>query len=152
MAPNVSITTEILRTQKVNKPFHTNYLKIVKEDLYNLGLLLQAMDPDENVEAMLMEMVHESGRFTSIEAFIPEIIELFGNKKNIEIVNRVFKDIGNIKRVGQESVYYLFNGIRAIVLEEYAESFVFGILIDTEGSSYLIPNTPKRVNHIGKES
>lgn len=154
MTANLSVMTEILRTQKVNKPFHTDYLKLIRQDIYNLSgyvsnSILERNETKENV----LENIKSLNSFELIDSFIPTLVSLlYDNLETPEVINRVYKDTGNVKRVGKEDIYYLFNGIRVKVLDKTENSFTYTLLIDTEGSSYLIPNNPKYAFKTGKEN
>lgn len=146
--------TELLLSKTVNDSFHTDYLKLIRQDIYNIGgyvsnSILERNETKENV----LENIKTLNSFELIESFIPTLVSLlYDNLETPEIINRVFKDTGNVKRVGKEDIYYLFNGIRVKVLDKTENSFTYTLLIDTEGSSYLIPNKPKYAFKTGKEN
>lgn len=146
--------TELLLSKTVNDSFHTDYLKLIRQDIYNLGgyvsnSILERNETKENV----LENIKSLNSFELIDSFIPTLVSLlYDNLETPEVINRVFKDTGNVKRVGKEDIYYLFNGIRVKVLDKAENSFTYTLLIDTEGSSYLIPNNPKYAFKTGKEN
>ena len=146
--------TELLLSKTVNDSFHTDYLKLVRQDIYNIGgyvsnSILERNETKENV----LESIKTLNSFELIDSFIPTLVSLlYDNLETPEVINRVFKDTGNVKRVGKEDIYYLFNGIRVKVLDKTENSFTYTLLIDTEGSSYLIPNKPKYAFKTGKEN
>ena len=146
--------TELLLSKTVNDSFHTDYLKLIRQDIYNIGgyvsnSILERNETKENV----LENIKALNGFELIDAFIPTLVYLlYDNLETPEVINRVFKDTGNVKRVGKEDIYYLFNGIRVKVLNKTENSFTYTLLIDTEGSSYLIPNNPKYAFKTGKEN
>ena len=146
--------TELLLSKTVNDSFHTDYLKLIRQDIYNVGSyvsnsILERNETKENV----LENIKALNGFELIDAFIPTLVYLlYDNLETPEVINRVFKDTGNVKRVGKEDIYYLFNGIRVKVLDKTENSFTYTLLIDTEGSSYLIPNNPKYAFKTGKEN
>ena len=146
--------TELLLSKTVNDSFHTDYLKLIRQDIYNVGSyvsnsILERNETKENV----LENIKALNGFELIDAFIPTLVYLlYDNLETPEVINRVFKDTGNVKRVGKEDIYYLFNGIRVKVLDKTENSFTYTLLIDTEGSSYLIPNKPKYTFKTGKEN
>lgn len=145
---------EILLSKTVNDSFHTDYLKLIRQDIYNVGgyvsnSILERNETKENV----LENIKTLNSFELIDSFIPTLVSLlYDNLETPEVINRVFKDTGNVKRVGKEDIYYLFNGIRVKVLDKTENSFTYTLLIDTEGSSYLIPNNPKYAFKTGKEN
>ena len=146
--------TELLLSKTVNDSFHTDYLKLIRQDIYNVGgyvsnSILERNETKENV----LENIKTLNSFELIDSFIPTLVSLlYDNLETPEVINRVFKDTGNVKRVGKEDIYYLFNGIRVKVLDKTENSFTYTLLIDTEGSSYLIPNSPKYTFKTGKEN
>ena len=146
--------TELLLSKTVNDSFHTDYLKLIRQDIYNVGgyvsnSILERNETKENV----LENIKALNSFELIDSFIPTLVSLlYDNLETPEVINRVFKDTGNVKRVGKEDIYYLFNGIRVKVLDKTEHSFTYTLLIDTEGSSYLIPNNPKYAFKTGKEN
>ena len=146
--------TELLLSKTVNDSFHTDYLKLIRQDIYNVGgyvsnSILERNETKENV----LENIKTLNSFELIDSFIPTLVSLlYDNLEMPEVINRVFKDTGNVKRVGKEDIYYLFNGIRVKVLDKTENSFTYTLLIDTEGSSYLIPNNPKYAFKTGKEN
>ena len=154
MTPNLSVMTEILRTQKINKPFHTDYLKLIRQDIYNLsGYVSNSIVERNETKENVLENIKALNSFELIDSFIPTLVSLlYDNLETPEVINRVYKDTGNVKRVGKEDIYYLFNGIRVKVLDQTENSFTYTLLIDTEGSSYLIPNNPKYAFKTGKEN
>lgn len=147
-------STELLLSKTVNDSFHTDYLKLIRQDIYNVGgyisnSILERNETKENV----LESIKTLNSFELIDSFIPTLVSLlYDNLETPEVINRVFKDTGNVKRVGKEDIYYLFNGIRVKVLDKTENSFTYTLLIDTEGSSYLIPNKPKYAFKTGKEN
>jgi hypothetical protein len=148
------MSVTLLQAQTINKPFHTDYLKLIRQDIYNLSgyvsnCILERNETKENT----LENIKTLNSFELIDSFIPTLVSLlYDNLETPEIINRVYKDTGNVKRVGKEDIYYLFNGIRAKVLDKTENSFTYTLLIDTEGSSYLIPNNPKYAFKTGKEN
>lgn len=150
----MSNNTELLLSKTVNDSFHTDYLKLIRQDIYNAGgyvsnSILERNETKENV----LENIKSLNSFELIDSFIPTLVSLlYDNLETPEVINRVFKDTGNVKRVGKEDIYYLFNGIRVKVLDKTENSFTYTLLIDTEGSSYLIPNKPKYAFKTGKEN
>lgn len=146
--------TELLLSKTVNDSFHTDYLKLIRQDIYNVGgyvsnSILERNETKENV----LENIKALNSFELIDSFIPTLVSLlYDNLETPEVINRVYKDTGNVKRVGKEDIYYLFNGIRVKVLDKIENSFTYTLLIDTEGSSYLIPNNPKYAFKTGKEN
>lgn len=154
MTPNLSVMTEILRTQKINKPFHTDYLKLIRQDIYNLsGYVSNSIVERNETKENVLENIKALNSFELIDSFIPTLVSLlYDNLETPEVINRVYKDTGNVKRVGKEDIYYLFNGIRVKVLDQTENSFTYTLLIDTEGSSYLILNNPKYAFKTGKEN
>nr|DAQ18564.1 MAG TPA: hypothetical protein [Caudoviricetes sp.] len=148
------MSVTLLQTQTINKPFHTDYLKFIRQDIYNLSgyvsnSILERNETKENV----LESIKSLNSFELIDSFIPTLVSLlYDNLTTPEVINRVYKDTGNVKRVGKEDIYYLFNGIRVKVLDTTENSFTYTLLIDTEGSSYLIPNNPKYAFKTGKEN
>jgi hypothetical protein len=146
--------TKLLLSKTVNDSFHTDYLKLIRQDIYNVGgyvsnSILEKNETRENV----LENIKSLNSFELIDSFIPTLVSLlYDNLETPEVINRVFKDTGNVKRVGKEDIYYLFNGIRVKVLDKTENSFTYTLLIDTEGSSYLIPNKPKYAFKTGKEN
>ena len=146
--------TELLLSKTVNDSFHTDYLKLIRQDIYNVGgyvsnSILERNETKENV----LENIKALNGFKLIDYFIPTLVSLlYDNLETPEVINRVFKDTGNVKRVGKEDIYYLFNGIRVKVLDKTENSFTYTLLIDTEGGSYLIPNNPKYAFKTGKEN
>lgn len=147
-------STELLLSKTVNGSFHTDYLKLIRQDIYNVGgyvsnSILERSETKENI----LENIKALNSFELIDSFIPTLVSLlYDNLETPEVINRVFKDTGNVKRVGKEDIYYLFNGIRVKVLDKTENSFTYTLLIDTEGSSYLIPNNPKYAFKTGKEN
>lgn len=148
------MSVTLLQTQTINNPFHTDYLKLIRQDIYNLSgyvsnSILERNETKENV----LENIKSLNSFELIDSFIPILVSLlYDNLETPEVINRVYKDTGNVKRVGKEDIYYLFNGIRVKVLDKTENSFTYTLLIDTEGSSYLIPNNPKYAFKTGKEN
>lgn len=148
------MSVTLLQAQTINKQFHTDYLKLIRQDIYNLSgyvsnSILERNETKENV----LENIKSLNSFELIDSFIPPLVSLlYDNLETPEVINRVYKDTGNVKRVGKEDIYYLFNGIRVKVLDKTENSFTYTLLIDTEGSSYLIPNNPKYVFKTGKEN
>lgn len=148
------MSVTLLQAQTINKPFHTDYLKLIRQDIYNLSgyvsnSILERNETKENV----LENIKALNSFELIDSFIPTLVSLlYDNLETPEVINRVYKDTGNVKRVGKEDIYYLFNGIRVKVLDTTENSFTYTLLIDTEGSSYLIPNNPKYAFKTGKEN
>ena len=146
--------TELLLSKTVNDSFHTDYLKLIRQDIYNVGgyvsnSILERNETKENV----LKSIRSLNSFELIDTFIPTLVSLlYDNLETPEVINRVFKDTGNVKRVGKEDIYYLFNGIRVKILDKTENSFTYTLLIDTEGSSYLIPNNPKYAFKTGKEN
>lgn len=146
--------TELLLSKIVNDSFHTDYLKLIRQDIYNVGgyvsnSILERNETKENV----LENIRALNSFELIDSFIPTLVSLlYDNLETPEVINLVFKDTGNVKRVGKEDIYYLFNGIRVKVLDKTENSFTYTLLMDTEGSSYLIPNKPKYAFKTGKEN
>ena len=147
-------STELLLSKTVNDSFHTDYLKLIRQDIYNVGGyvsngILERNETKENA----LENIKALNSFEFIDSFIPTLVSLlYDNLETPEVINRVFKDTGNVKKVGKEDIYYLFNGIRVKVLDKTENSFTYTLLIDTEGSSYLIPNKPKYAFKTGKEN
>ena len=147
-------SAELLLSKTVNYSFHTDYLKLIRQDIYNLSgyvsnSILERNETKENV----LENIKSLNSFELIDSFIPTLVSLlYDNLETPEVINRVYKDTGNVKRVGKEDIYYLFNGIRVKVLDKTENSFTYTLLIDTEGSSYLIPNKPKYAFKTGKEN
>ena len=148
------MSVTLLQAQTINKPFHTDYLKLIRQDIYNLSgyvsnSILERNETKENV----LENIKALNSFELIDYFIPTLVSLlYDNLETPEVINRVYKDTGNVKRVGKEDIYYLFNGIRVKVLDKTENNFTYTLLIDTEGSSYLIPNNPKYAFKTGKEN
>ena len=148
------MSVTLLQAQTINKPFHTYYLKLIRQDIYNLSgyvsnSILERNETRENV----LENIKTLNSFELIDSFIPTLVSLlYDNLETPEVINRVYKDTGNVKRVDKEDIYYLFNGIRVKVLDKTENNFTYTLLIDTEGSSYLIPNNPKYAFKTGKEN
>ena len=148
------MSVTLLQAQTIIKQFHTDYLKLIRQDIYNLSgyvsnSILERNETKENV----LENIKSLNSFELIDSFIPTLVSLlYDNLETPEVINRVYKDTGNVKRVGKEDIYYLFNGIRVKVLDKTENSFTYTLLIDTEGSSYLIPNNPKYAFKTGKEN
>ena len=148
------MSVTLLQAQTINKPFHTDYLKLIRQDIYNLSGYVSnsIIERNETIENVL-ENIRSLNSFELIDSFIPTLVSLlYDNLETPEVINRVYKDTGNVKRVGKEDIYYLFNGIRVKVLDTTENSFTYTLLIDTEGSSYLIPNNPKYAFKTGKEN
>ena len=144
----------LLQAQTINKPFHTDYLKLIRQDIYNLsGYVSNSIVERNETKENVLENIKTLNSFELIDSFIPTLVSLlYDNLETPEVINRVYKDTGNVKRVGNEDIYYLFNGIRVKVLDKTENSFTYTLLIDTEGSSYLIPNNPKYAFKTGKEN
>lgn len=148
------MSVTLLQAQKINKPFHTDYLKLIRQDIYNLsGYVSNSIVERNETRENVLENIKSLNSFGLIDSFIPTLVSLlYDNLETPEVINRVYKDTGNVKRVGKEDIYYLFNGIRVKVLDKTENSFTYTLLIDTEGSSYLIPNNPKYAFKTGKEN
>lgn len=148
------MSVTLLQAQKINKPFHTDYLKLIRQDIYNLSSYVSNSIVERNeTRENALENIKSLSSFELIDSFIPTLVSLlYDNLETPEVINRVYKDTGNVKRVGNEDIYYLFNGIRVKVLDKTENSFTYALLIDTEGSSYLIPNNPKYAFKTGKEN
>ena len=148
------MSVTLLQAQKINKPFHTDYLKLIRQDIYNLsGYVSNSILERNETRENILEHIKTLNSFELIDSFIPTLVSLlYDNLETPEVINRVYKDTGNVKRVGKEDIYYLFNGIRVKVLDKAENSFTYTLLIDTEGSSYLIPNNPKYAFKTGKEN
>lgn len=146
--------TELLLSKTVNDSFHTDYLKLIRQDIYTLsGYVSNGILERNETKENALENIKSLNSFELIDSFIPTLVSLlYDNLETPEVINRVYKDTGNVKRVGKEDIYYLFNGIRVKVLDKTENSFTYTLLIDTEGSSYLIPNTPKYAFKTGKEN
>lgn len=148
------MSVTLLQTQTINSPLNASYLKLIRQDIYNLSGYVSngILERNESRENTL-ENIKALNGFELIDAFIPTLVSLlYDNLETPEVINRVYKDTGNVKRVGNEDIYYLFNGIRVKVLSKTENSFTYTLLIDTEGSSYLIPNNPKYAFKTGKEN
>ena len=117
--------TELLLSKTVNDSFHTDYLKLIRQDIYNVGgyvsnSILERNETKENV----LDNIKSLNSFELIDSFIPTLVSLlYDNLETPEVINRVFKDTGNVKRVGKEDIYYLFNGIRVKVLDKTDNNF-----------------------------
>ena len=148
------MSVTLLQAQTINKPFHTDYLKLIRQDIYNLsGYVSNSIVERNETKENVLENIKSLNSFELIDSFIPTLVSLlYDNLETPEVINRVYKDTGNVKRVGKEDIYYLFNGIRVKVLDKAENSFTYTLLIDTEGSSYLIPNNPKYAFKTGKEN
>lgn len=148
------MSVTLLQAQTINKPFHTDYLKLIRQDIYNLsGYVSNSIVERNETRENVLENIRSLNSFELIDSFIPTLVSLlYDNLETPEVINRVYKDTGNVKRVGKEDIYYLFNGIRVKVLDTTENSFTYTLLIDTEGSSYLIPNNPKYAFKTGKEN
>lgn len=148
------MSVTLLQAQTITKPFHTDYLKLIRQDIYNLsGYVSNSIVERNETKENVLENIKSLNSFELIDSFIPTLVSLlYDNLETPEVINRVFKDTGNVKRVGKEDIYYLFNGIRVKVLDKTENSFIYTLLIDTEGSSYLIPNKPKYAFKTGKEN
>lgn len=148
------MSVTLLQTQTINKPFHTDYLKLIRQDIYNLsGYVSNSIIERNESRENTLKNIKALNSFELIGAFIPTLVSLlYDNLETPEVINRIYKDTGNVKRVGKEDIYYLFNGIRVKVLDKTENGFTYTLLIDTEGSSYLIPNNPKYAFKTGKEN
>lgn len=148
------MSVTLLQAQTINKPFHTDYLKLIRQDIYNLsGYVSNSIVERNETKENVLENIKSLNSFELIDSFIPTLVSLlYDNLETSEVINRVYKDTGNVKRVGKEDIYYLFNGIRVKVLDKTENNFTYTLLIDTEGSSYLIPNNPKYAFKTGKEN
>ena len=148
------MSVTLLQAQTINKPFHTDYLKLIRQDIYNLsGYVSNSIVERNETKENVLENIKSLNSFELIDSFIPTLVSLlYDNLETPEVINRVYKDTGNVKRVGKEDIYYLFNGIRVKVLDKTENNFTYTLLIDTEGSSYLIPNNPKYAFKTGKEN
>ena len=146
--------TELLLSKTVNDSFRTDYLKLIRQDIYNLsGYVSNSIIERNESRENTLRNIKALNSFELIDSFIPTLVSLlYDNLETPEVINRVFKDTGNVKRVGKEDIYYLFNGIRVKVLDKTENSFTYTLLIDTEGGSYLIPNSPKYSFKTGKEN
>ena len=148
------MSVTLLQTQTINSAFDPSYLKLIRQDIYNLsGYVSNSIVERNETKENVLENIKSLNSFELIDSFIPTLVSLlYDNLETPEVINRVYKDTGNVKRVGNENIYYLFNGIRVKVLDKTENSFTYTLLIDTEGSSYLIPNNPKYAFKTGKEN
>lgn len=148
------MSVTLLQTQMINSPFNPSYLKLIRHDIYNLsGYVSNSIIERNESRENTIKNIKTLNSFELIDSFIPTLVSLlYDNLETPEVINRVYKDTGNVKRVGNEDIYYLFNGIRVKVLDKTENSFTYTLLIDTEGSSYLIPNNPKYAFKTGKEN
>jgi len=148
------MSVTLLQTQTINSPFNPSYLKLIRQDIYNLsGYVSNSIVERNETRENALENIKSLNSFELIDSFISTLVSLlYDNLETPEVINRVYKDTGNVKRVGNEDIYYLFNGIRVKVLDTTENSFTYTLLIDTEGSSYLIPNNPKYAFKTGKEN
>jgi hypothetical protein len=148
------MSVTLLQTQTINSPFNPSYLKLIRQDIYNLsGYVSNSIVERNETRENALENIKSLNSFELIDSFISTLVSLlYDNLETPEVINRVYKDTGNVKRVGKEDIYYLFNGIRVKVLDKTENSFTYTLLIDTEGSSYLIPNNPKYAFKTGKEN
>lgn len=148
------MSVTLLQAQTINNAFHTDYLKLIRQDIYNLsGYVSNGIIERNEIKENTLENIKALNSFELIGAFIPTLVSLlYDNLETPEVINRIYKDTGNVKRVGNEDIYYLFNGIRVKVLDKTENSFTYTLLIDTEGGSYLIPNNPKYAFKTGKEN
>lgn len=133
---------EILKTKVVEGRYSYDHILQIRNEIFALGREISIDISNDVPMEKTVSRVLNSDDYKLIDKFVYNLASVFYTYINLpKVIEDVYKVIGKPIKVGNEEMYYLFNGIRCKILNHDTDSFTYSLIIDTVGDSYLIPTT-----------